>query len=105
MILDKRLTYSEHLRGARTFGRISQLHPLLSNPAPNPKMDIMLYKLHIRPILAYASPHGPSLARDDLKEFLDKLNRGIFEKTLASENPALKMTTAQKTYMEDFEDP
>ncbi|GJQ72963.1 hypothetical protein Trydic_g1604 [Trypoxylus dichotomus] len=35
---------------------------------------------------------------EDLQEFLDELNRGFFEKTLASENPALKTATTQKTY-------
>ncbi|GJQ67031.1 hypothetical protein Trydic_g8004 [Trypoxylus dichotomus] len=34
-----------------------QLYPLLSNPALNPKIGIMLHKLHIRSILTYA-PHG-----------------------------------------------
>ncbi|GJQ71416.1 hypothetical protein Trydic_g11142 [Trypoxylus dichotomus] len=135
MILVKRLTYSGHLKKARTkaIGRIFQLYLLLSYPHLNPKMGIMLYKLHIRPILIYAGPswvtaipsHIQSLVRvqnrclrivlhapsrtilaalkaltdgEDLQEFLDKLNSGFFEKTLASENPALQTATARRTY-------
>ncbi|GJQ87410.1 hypothetical protein Trydic_g14554 [Trypoxylus dichotomus] len=32
-----------------------------------------------------------------MEEFLNKLNRGFFEKTLASENPALKIAITHKT--------
>ncbi|GJQ87523.1 hypothetical protein Trydic_g10809 [Trypoxylus dichotomus] len=86
-------------------------------------MGIMLYNLHIRPILTYASPlwviETPryiqtlvrvqnrclrlvlalkALSDGDLQQFLVKLNRGFFAKTLASENLALKTATTQKTY-------
>ncbi|GJQ65560.1 hypothetical protein Trydic_g7660 [Trypoxylus dichotomus] len=35
---------------------------------------------------------------EDLDELLNKLNRGFFEKTLASENPALKIVITHETY-------
>ncbi|GJQ87171.1 hypothetical protein Trydic_g12524 [Trypoxylus dichotomus] len=40
-----------------------------------------------------------TLADGDLQEFLDKLNRELFEKTLASENLTLKTATTQETYV------
>ncbi|GJQ73717.1 hypothetical protein Trydic_g14051 [Trypoxylus dichotomus] len=97
-------------------GRISQLYTLLSNPAFNPKTGIILYKLHICSILTYASPsrvmatcqphpNPPALAAlkalaggEYLQEFLDKPNSEFFEKTLSSENPALRTATTQKIY-------
>ncbi|GJQ74316.1 hypothetical protein Trydic_g21201 [Trypoxylus dichotomus] len=112
MILHKELTFSEHLKRARTrvIGRIFHLYSLLSNP----KMSILLHKLLIRPILTYASPswrlvphvsRRTALAalealvdREGPQKFLDKLNKGFFEKILARKNPALKTATSQKTY-------
>ncbi|GJQ73252.1 hypothetical protein Trydic_g13627 [Trypoxylus dichotomus] len=105
MILHKRLSFSGHLKRARrrAIGRISQLYPLLSNPVLNPKTGIMLRVQSLR-LLLYV-PRTTALAAlkvlaegEDLQEFLDKLNRGFFEKILVIENPAEKTATTQKTY-------
>ncbi|GJQ68727.1 hypothetical protein Trydic_g17261 [Trypoxylus dichotomus] len=46
IIVDKRLTFSEHLKRTRTraIGRLFQLYTLLSNPALNPNAGIILLK-------------------------------------------------------------
>ncbi|GJQ66725.1 hypothetical protein Trydic_g4670 [Trypoxylus dichotomus] len=112
MILNKRLTFSEHLKRARTrtIGRISQL----STHSPHP--DLRQGSRHhpaCQPIppqstklrLVLQVPRRTALAAlkvladgENLQEFLNKLKRGFFEKTLVQEKPALKTVTTQKTY-------
>ncbi|GJQ80165.1 hypothetical protein Trydic_g23743 [Trypoxylus dichotomus] len=71
IILDKRFTFSEYLKrtSTRAIGRIFQLYPPLSNPALRIKTVIMLYKLHIRPVLTYANPSSVTEAPIHIQSF------------------------------------
>ncbi|GJQ66273.1 hypothetical protein Trydic_g4323 [Trypoxylus dichotomus] len=100
---------------------------ILSNPALNPKTSIILYKLHIRPIPPppLHSSNIQSLVKvqnrclrlvlhvlrrttlaalkslvdgEDMQEFLDKLKRGFFKKTLATLHFLLLYCSAYSTH-------
>ncbi|GJQ75497.1 hypothetical protein Trydic_g17584 [Trypoxylus dichotomus] len=88
MILNRRLTFSEHLRRARNMaiGRIR-----LSNPKPNPKTSITLYKIHICPILTYASLAWVTIAPSYLEPFARVQNRCL---RLALHDPYIIMLAA-----------
>ncbi|GJQ77132.1 hypothetical protein Trydic_g23699 [Trypoxylus dichotomus] len=55
--------------------RIFQVYPLLSNPALHPKTGIMLYKLHIRSILIYASHSWLTTAPSHIQSLVRVQNR------------------------------
>ncbi|GJQ77259.1 hypothetical protein Trydic_g20685 [Trypoxylus dichotomus] len=79
MILDKRLTFSEHLQRAKTtaISRILQLYSFLSNSVRYPKTGIMLYTLHIRPIFTYASPSRVMTAPSHIQSPVRAQNRSL----------------------------
>ncbi|GJQ81483.1 hypothetical protein Trydic_g14638 [Trypoxylus dichotomus] len=68
-ILVRRITFSEYLRRDRNkaIDRMGQLYSVQSNLKLNPKTGIMLYKIHIRPILTYDKPAWVTAARSHLK--------------------------------------
>ncbi|GJQ83940.1 hypothetical protein Trydic_g8679 [Trypoxylus dichotomus] len=58
-----------------------------NQPHPIARESCLRLVLHVPPTTALAALNALTY-EEDLQEFLDKLNRGFIEKTLASKNPA-----------------
>ncbi|GJQ66920.1 hypothetical protein Trydic_g7939 [Trypoxylus dichotomus] len=111
--LDRRHTFSKHLRRARNgvIGRVIQLYPILSNPLLNRKTGTHSPDTNLRqPFVTHESLQPPEIPRARAKRSphshgplkrnrfdgvpLDKLNRKFF----SSESPAMKTAIMQKAF-------
>lgn len=71
MLLDKRITLREHVQYVieKTHKAIKLLYSMISHRSKlNEKNKFLLYKISLRPIMTYASPLLPSIAKSHLNK-------------------------------------